>query len=106
MVTGRTETNQAGRVEVQSTQCRTPDARPGSAGSSGRPRGHRRVQCLHFLRREKVLRKGGPGGRHSDLLTINQTDLAPHVGASLEAAEGSMIPSATLGASNNLMVKR
>lgn len=29
-------------------------------------------------------RKGGPGVTRSDLLIINKTDLAPHVGASVE----------------------
>lgn len=33
---------------------------------------------------EKIPRKGGPGITRSDLLIINKTDLAPHVGASLE----------------------
>ena len=33
---------------------------------------------------EKVPRKGGPGITRSDLLVINKTDLAPHVGASLD----------------------
>ncbi|MGH8517654.1 MAG: urease accessory protein UreG [Panacagrimonas sp.] len=33
---------------------------------------------------EKIPRKGGPGITKSDLLVINKTDLAPHVGASLE----------------------
>ena len=32
---------------------------------------------------EKIPRKGGPGITRSDLLVINKTDLAPHVGASL-----------------------
>ncbi len=32
---------------------------------------------------EKVPRKGGPGITQSDLLIINKTDLAPHVGADL-----------------------
>lgn len=32
---------------------------------------------------DKVPRKGGPGVTASDLLVINKTDLAPHVGASL-----------------------
>jgi len=32
---------------------------------------------------EKIPRKGGPGITKSDLLIINKTDLAPHVGASL-----------------------
>jgi len=33
---------------------------------------------------EKIPRKGGPGITRSDLLVINKTDLAPHVGASLQ----------------------
>ncbi|HEX2701219.1 MAG TPA: urease accessory protein UreG [Acidimicrobiales bacterium] len=33
---------------------------------------------------DKVPRKGGPGVTWSDLLVINKTDLAPHVGADLE----------------------
>jgi urease accessory protein len=33
---------------------------------------------------EKIPRKGGPGITKSDLLVINKTDLAPHVGANLE----------------------
>ena len=36
---------------------------------------------------DKVPRKGGPGITQSDLLVINKTDLAPHVGASLEVME-------------------
>lgn len=36
---------------------------------------------------DKVPRKGGPGITKSDLLVINKTDLAPHVGASLEVME-------------------
>ncbi len=32
---------------------------------------------------DKIPRKGGPGITRSDLLMINKTDLAPHVGASL-----------------------
>ncbi len=36
---------------------------------------------------EKVPRKGGPGITKSDLLIINKTDLAPHVGASLEVMD-------------------
>jgi urease accessory protein len=36
---------------------------------------------------DKVPRKGGPGVTQSDLLVINKTDLAPHVGASLEVME-------------------
>lgn len=33
---------------------------------------------------EEIPRKGGPGITRSDLLIINKTDLAPHVGASLD----------------------
>jgi urease accessory protein len=33
---------------------------------------------------DKVPRKGGPGVTQSDLLVVNKTDLAPHVGADLE----------------------
>ena len=33
---------------------------------------------------DKIPRKGGPGICNSDLLVINKTDLAPHVGADLD----------------------
>jgi len=36
---------------------------------------------------DKVPRKGGPGVTRSDLLVINKTDLAPHVGADLSVME-------------------
>ena len=36
---------------------------------------------------DKVPRKGGPGVTRSDLLIINKTDLAPHVGASLDVMD-------------------
>jgi len=36
---------------------------------------------------DKVPRKGGPGVTRSDLLVINKTDLAPHVGADLTVME-------------------
>ena len=36
---------------------------------------------------EKIPRKGGPGITRSDLLVINKTDLAPHVGADLAIME-------------------
>jgi urease accessory protein len=36
---------------------------------------------------DKIPRKGGPGITRSDLLVINKTDLAPHVGASLEVMQ-------------------
>jgi len=37
--------------------------------------------------RAKVPRKGGPGITQSDLLVINKTDLAPHVGADLSVMD-------------------
>jgi urease accessory protein len=40
---------------------------------------------------EKIPRKGGPGITRSDLLVINKTDLAPHVGASLAVMERDTI---------------
>jgi len=36
---------------------------------------------------DKIPRKNGPGISHSDILVINKTDLAPHVGASLEVMD-------------------
>ncbi|MGB7577260.1 MAG: GTP-binding protein, partial [Pseudolabrys sp.] len=33
---------------------------------------------------DKIPRKNGPGITQSDILVINKTDLAPHVGASLD----------------------
>src|SRR5919201_1436580 len=36
---------------------------------------------------DKIPRKGGPGITRSDLLVINKTDLAPHVGANLDVME-------------------
>src|SRR6266513_1626758 len=36
---------------------------------------------------DKIPRKGGPGITRSDLLIINKTDLAPHVGADLSVME-------------------
>jgi urease accessory protein len=36
---------------------------------------------------DKIPRKGGPAIRHSDLLVINKTDLAPLVGADLEVMD-------------------
>lgn len=36
---------------------------------------------------DKIPRKGGPGIIKSDLLIINKTDLAPHVGASLDVMD-------------------
>ena len=36
---------------------------------------------------DKIPRKGGPGITKSDLLVINKTDLAPHVGADLKVMD-------------------
>ncbi len=40
---------------------------------------------------EEIPRKGGPAITRSDLLIINKTDLAPHVGASLEVMQSDAI---------------
>jgi urease accessory protein len=45
------------------------------------------VYVIDVAEGEKIPRKGGPGITRSDLLVINKTDLAPHVGASLEVME-------------------
>jgi urease accessory protein len=45
------------------------------------------IYVIDVAQGEKIPRKGGPGITRSDLLVINKTDLAPHVGASLEAME-------------------
>ncbi len=42
------------------------------------------IYIIDVAQGEKIPRKGGPGIIQSDLLLINKTDLAPHVGASLE----------------------
>jgi urease accessory protein len=40
---------------------------------------------------EEIPRKGGPALTRSDILVINKTDLAPHVGASLEVMDRDAI---------------
>ena len=45
------------------------------------------VYVIDVAAGDKIPRKGGPGITKSDLLVINKTDLAPHVGASLEVME-------------------
>ncbi|RYX85267.1 urease accessory protein UreG [bacterium] len=45
------------------------------------------VYIIDVAQGEKIPRKGGPGIIQSDLLIINKTDLAPHVGASLEVMQ-------------------
>jgi urease accessory protein len=42
------------------------------------------IYIIDVAQGEKIPRKGGPGIMRSDLLLINKTDLAPHVGASLD----------------------
>jgi urease accessory protein len=46
------------------------------------------IYVIDVAQGEKIPRKGGPGITRSDLLVINKTDLAPHVGASLAVMEG------------------
>lgn len=41
------------------------------------------IYVIDVAQGEKIPRKGGPGIMRSDLLVINKTDLAPHVGADL-----------------------
>ncbi|CAO1618640.1 unnamed protein product [Sympodiomycopsis kandeliae] len=45
------------------------------------------MQIIDVSGGDKVPRKGGPGISQSDLLVINKTDLAPHVGASLDVMD-------------------
>jgi urease accessory protein len=45
------------------------------------------IYVIDVAEGEKIPRKGGPGITRSDLLVINKTDLAPHVGASLAVME-------------------
>lgn len=42
------------------------------------------IYVIDVAEGDKIPRKGGPAIRHSDLLLINKTELAPHVGADLE----------------------
>ena len=44
----------------------------------------RTIYVIDVAEGDKIPRKGGPGITKSDLLVINKTDLAPHVGADLE----------------------
>jgi urease accessory protein len=45
------------------------------------------VYVIDVAAGEEIPRKGGPAITRSDLLIINKTDLAPHVGASLEVMD-------------------
>ena len=45
------------------------------------------IYVVDVAQGEKIPRKGGPGITRSDLFVINKTDLAPHVGASLDVME-------------------
>ena len=42
------------------------------------------IYVIDVAEGDKIPRKGGPAIRHSDLLLINKTELAPHVGADLD----------------------
>ncbi len=46
------------------------------------------IYIIDVAQGEKIPRKGGPGITRSDLLIINKTDLAAHVGASLAVMAG------------------
>ncbi|MDX2265535.1 MAG: urease accessory protein UreG [Hyphomicrobiales bacterium] len=46
------------------------------------------IYMIDVAQGEEIPRKGGPGITKSDLLVINKTDLAPHVGVRLEVMEG------------------
>ena len=41
------------------------------------------IYVIDVAEGDKIPRKGSPAIRHSDLLLINKTELAPHVGADL-----------------------
>ena len=45
------------------------------------------IYVIDVAEGDKIPRKGGPAIRHSDLLLINKTELAPHVGADLAVME-------------------
>lgn len=45
------------------------------------------IYVIDVAEGDKIPRKGGPAIRHSDLLIINKTDLAPLVGADLEVMD-------------------
>ncbi len=45
------------------------------------------IYVIDVAQGEKIPRKGGPGITRSDIFVINKTDLAPHVGASLDVME-------------------
>ena len=45
------------------------------------------IYVIDVAEGDKIPRKGGPAIRHSDLLLINKTDLAPYVGADLSVMD-------------------
>ena len=45
------------------------------------------IYIIDVAEGDKIPRKGGPAIRYSDLLIINKTELAPHVGADLAVME-------------------
>jgi urease accessory protein len=46
------------------------------------------IYVISVCQGEKIPRKGGPAITRSDLLVVNKTDLAPHVGADLAVMRG------------------
>ncbi|MGW0480882.1 urease accessory protein UreG [Nonomuraea sp. NPDC003214] len=55
------------------------------AATFGRKLADRQIFVLDAAGGDRVPRKGGPGVTQADLLVVNKTDLAPLVGADLEA---------------------
>ena len=49
------------------------------------------IYVIDVAQGEKIPRKGGPGITRSDILIINKTDLAPHVGADLSVMESDTL---------------
>ena len=90
------------RRHVDQPRSDRPDDRAGSptsrsssssrAATTWRPRSVRElvdvsIYVVDVAGGDKVPRKGGPGVTRSDLLVINKTDLAPHVGADLSVMQ-------------------
>ncbi len=48
------------------------------------------IYVIDVAQGEEIPRKGGPGITKSDLLVINKTDLAPHVGVRIEVMEADV----------------
>jgi urease accessory protein len=57
----------------------------------------RQIFVLDAAAGERVVRKGGPALARADLLLVNRTDLAPHVGADLEVLRRDALALRSLG---------